>query len=159
MISLPRPDLKRCTTCRRAQPLTEFRLRNKGGTERLPQCRRCHYMAERERKQRKRELAERADFRKHLTKINQAEPDELNDLCAGILTRFGGVEGVMARLVTAHDAARPGSPAQVRCALTMLKVVQASADAEQKRIKRFEEDVRRGTGGGNERAFAGDGRK
>lgn len=143
MITIDRTDVRFCNGCQTTRPIEEFRLFRKGGSQRTTQCNVCHRIAERERRRHQRALAERAEFRKHLTRINRAQPDELNELCAGILTRFGGVEGVMARLVSAHDSAKPGSPAKVRCALTMLKVVQASADAEQKRMKRFEEDVSR----------------
>jgi len=78
-----------CNDCKQELPIGHFRRREKGGTERLPDCRDCHTRNEK----RNRAIRRRRRLRAGLQSITTAATDEeMRRLVKALLIRAGGAD-------------------------------------------------------------------
>jgi len=115
-----------CRDCGERKPATEFRLRRAGGSTRTRQCRGCHSLAEKLRRQAKRSRQHRQAVNQQLARLKQAKSAcQVGAVCAELIGCFGGLEGLSAswRACLEADLAR-GGYAALRHLEAVLRLVQ-----------------------------------
>jgi hypothetical protein len=115
-----------CRDCGETKPATEFRLRNASGSKRVRQCRGCHSLAEKLRRQAKRGRAHRQEVNHQLSRIKRAKSArQIGAVCGELIGAFGGPEGFSAawQACLQADLAR-GGHAALRHLEAVLRLIQ-----------------------------------
>ena len=115
-----------CRDCCVRKDATEFRLRQAGGAIRTRQCRACHCLAEKLRREAKRSRQHRQAVNKQLARLKQAKSaKQLQAVCETLIGAFGGREGFYAawQECLRADLARGGCAA-IRHLEAVLRLVQ-----------------------------------
>jgi hypothetical protein len=86
-----------CEHCLTARPITDFRLRSRGGSGRMGQCRGCHAQAERERRARHRQRHDDRRVSRFLVAVHgERSHRRVAAICNAMSDEFGGVQGFVA---------------------------------------------------------------
>ena len=128
MISDPTNHMKLCRTCSQCSPIGNFRLRNKHGTKRVNECRDCHNLAERVRRNMKRTAGKTKTMEKLLSRINDKRNKNRIGLIVGVLvTEFGGIEGFVDAWLDHYSQAKAkGGFGVLRCLESVLRMMEYS---------------------------------
>ena len=128
MIATANPTTKLCQGCWQELPLDRFRLRRRGTSRRQGVCRVCYnaYMRAYRAKRRSKKIARfGAELRR------EADVHRVVVLCAGMITRFGGVEGFCDAWYRQIRAVRPGSREALNACAGILRLLAVVDSAGQ----------------------------
>lgn len=110
-----------CETCLTRKAIGEFRLRSRGGAERVKQCRACHNAAERERRAAKRELLLVQSFKRLQ---GERRRGRIEALCNAMLDELGGVAGFVEAWQNHYR--RSSGLDRIRCLKVVLQLAQVA---------------------------------
>jgi hypothetical protein len=127
MICAAEPLSKFCSYCGRTLPIDEFRFRKRGEPTRQGSCRECYNRRMRLHRLGRRLKAIRG-FSSQVLRANG--PPALSRICAGMLCRFGGVDGFCREWIAHIHAAPVGSPTALSAFSAFFRLM-AVADAQQ----------------------------
>jgi hypothetical protein len=83
-----------CRDCGDTKAATDFRPRQAGGATRTSQCRACHCLAEKLRREAKRSRQHRQAVNRQLARLKQAKSArQIGAVCEELIRCFGGLEG------------------------------------------------------------------
>jgi hypothetical protein len=100
-----------CRDCCVKKEATEFRPRRAGGSQKTLQCRACHCLAEKLRREAKRSRQHRQAVNRQLARLKQAKSArQVGTVCEQLIGCFGGLEGFTTawRACLEADLARGG---------------------------------------------------
>jgi hypothetical protein len=118
-------DTRICEGCLSPKPMTDFRLRRRGGTIRMKRCRDCHNLAERERRHRNRgHESDRQMGHVLVTVQGERSNKRLIVLCNAMLDEFGGIQGFVDSWRDFYH--RSSGLDRVRCFKAMLSLVRVA---------------------------------
>lgn len=115
-----------CRDCGVRKNATDFRLRQAGGAIRTRQCRTCHCLAEKLRREAKRSRQHRHAVNRQMARLKQAKSArQVGAVCEQLIGCFGGLEGFTTawRACLEADLARGGFAA-LRHLEAVLRLVQ-----------------------------------
>ncbi len=115
-----------CRDCGCIKDATEFRLRRAGGSTRTRQCRECHRLAEKLRRQANRSRQHRSRVNKQLARLKNAKTArQIGVVCEALVGCFGGLGGFTAawRVCLDADLAR-GGHAALRHLEAVMRLIQ-----------------------------------
>lgn len=115
-----------CRDCGVRKNATDFRLRQAGGAIRTRQCRACHCLAEKLRREAKRSRQHRHAVNRQMARLKQAKSArQVGAVCEQLIGCFGGLEGFTTawRACLEADLARGGFAA-LRHLEAVLRLVQ-----------------------------------
>jgi hypothetical protein len=115
--------VKRCGRCGRERPLVEFRLREKGGTQRSYDCNRCHGRSMNRRTARRRARDVKAFI---ATASREREWELVVALCNQAFAHFGGFARFFKALMYEMDRAPPSSHLRLRGFIAILNLHKES---------------------------------
>jgi hypothetical protein len=85
-----------CRDCGDTKAATDFRPRQAGGATRTSQCRACHCLAEKLRREAKRSRQHRQAVNRQLARLKQAKSArQIGAVCEELIRCFGGLEGAV----------------------------------------------------------------
>lgn len=114
-----------CEGCLEPKPVTDFRLRYRGGATRMARCRDCHNRAERERRQRNNRLDNDRRMSRGLAQIQGERSNKrVVVLYNTLLNEFGGVQGFVDNYRDFYN--RSKGLDRMRCFKAMLSLVRVA---------------------------------
>jgi len=115
-----------CRDCGVTKNATEFRLRQAGGETRTRQCRACHCLAEKLRREAKRSRQHRQMVNRELARLKQAKSArQVALVCDSMISAFGGAGAFAAAWKDRLDAdLAKGGVAALRQLEAVLRLVQ-----------------------------------
>ncbi len=112
-MSEPSTEMRLCRQCLVPKPIDEFRLRRRGGTERMRQCSSCHSQTEKLRRASRRSKLERDAAAKFALDLKNAKNHkQVVLLCNAVIKRFGGMGAFASAWLKQAETAcgeKPGS--------------------------------------------------